>query len=511
MATAVLCAVPLLRMVPVVRGSSRMQYNDYWPMLDPTLRADGGLRWQGLLEARNQHPVVIPKLIYWANIVVSDGNNRTLGAYVLAAVAATIVGIGLLARGTEGLGRLRRCSLTVTASFLLLVPNGAWSFVKAMSGTAWLTANLLAVAALLAAQRRRRLLAPALALLATVTYGTGLAVWPALVVLAVLRDGPSARLLRHEWPTIVAGAAAIGRYAWWYASASIPGPPRPGTLELVERVARSLASLPVDGDAPLLGLAALIAGVVAVGWCWRRGVLPAAAPWVGLMVFGIMSLTLVSLSRREVVAGRYISLAALALVGLCGTTLVALPSSWRWVWALPAPLVVAASLGTSTAAPTLASSTTRHDVLAIGMHLGVVDGTQVHGGRTPLPHITDRLRELGHYPFDREAPMACGRLGEVVDVDDVPLDEEEAFVIEQGGLSLITTYIEARGLLPPDQEVDCVVALDRSDRVVGAGPVRERPEHDALGFDVISQPVPDLRIAVRFAGRSDFAIVPDRS
>lgn len=507
--TAALCAVPLARMVPVVRGSSRMQYNDYWPMIDPTLGADGGLRWQGLLEARNQHPVVVPKLIYWANIVVSDGSNRVLGAYVLAVVAATVVCLGLLARGTDGLGRLRRCALVVTASSLLLVPNGAWSFVKAMSGTAWLTTNLLAVAALLAARRRRSFLAPALALVATVTYGTGLALWPALVVLALLRDGRSA--LRQEWPTWVAGSMALGRYAWWYGSASIPGPPRPGPVELVDRVARSLSVLPADGEAPLLGLAVILAGVVAAGACWRRGVVADAAPWVGLMCFGTTSLSLVSLSRAQLFQGRYVSLAALAWVGLCGTILVAVPRTWRWAALLPLPLIVASTLGSSTAAPTLHGSTARHDLLAVGMHLDVVDGTTVIGERARFPHITDRLRARGHVPFDREAPFACGSMGEVVDVDETPLDEDDAFVVEQSAPSLLVAHVDAWGLLPGDREVDCVVALDGAGRVVGAGPVGSRPNQASPRFDVIARGVPDVRIALRYSGRTDFALVPDRS
>lgn len=502
MTTAFLCALPLLRMVPVVRSSSRTQYNDYWPMIATLIGADGGLRWQGLLEARNQHPIAVPKTVYWVNVLLTDGDNRALGAFVLAVVATTIVGVGVLARGTDGMGRVRRATVTVTAAFLLLAPNGAWSFVKAMSGTAWLTANLLAVGSLIAVQRRRRLLAPGLAVTATITYGTGLAVWPALFVAVLVRDGPSG--LRREWPTMAVGGVAIATYAVWYRSASLPGPPTPDVVTLADRVATALGALPADSPSLWLGALAVALALGATVACWRRGSLPHAGPWIGLTCYGFAALVLISLSRTDTVEGRYVSLAAVTWTGVTGIVLLALPRRW-WTAVVPVPLVVAATLGTATAAPTLEVSTQRHDLLAAAMHAGVAEGNRVNAARQPFPAITDALRARGHYPFGGDFPMACDAMGQVVPLSDAEPDGRTVSVRPPQRRESIAGGVVLGGIVRGDGHgVDCAVAVDASGRVVGAGPVDADPTGApaAAGathtFEVVAPDRPDLRVAVRF-------------
>ncbi|NLV56079.1 MAG: hypothetical protein GXY13_10750 [Acidimicrobiales bacterium] len=359
------------------------------------LGADGGLRWRGLLEARNQHPVVLPKAIYWINVLATDGDNRSLGIVVIAIVALTVGLVALLARSTPGIGRARRAALVLGASFLLFAPNGAWNFVKAMSGTAWLTANLLTVAAVLADHHRRRGLAAGLAVLASISYGTGLAAWPALAVAAVVRHGRHAP--RRAWPIVVAGVVTLGWYAAWYRSSTFPRGPSGGRLAVVERTLAGIGSLPGDGRAAVpLGIVALGLAAAALAVGLRRGQAAACAPWVAILAYGTAAMALVATSRAESFQARYTSISALTWLGVTGLVLVAVPRPRRWAALVPAPLVVAATLATTYGPPSLDADTRRHDLLAVAMQIGVADGNRVGGGLHPFPVMTDRLRARGH-------------------------------------------------------------------------------------------------------------------
>ena len=71
----VIAAVPVVRMLLLVLQAHRLPYNDYWPMIDSVLTDEGGFDLGGLFELRNEHPIVVPKLLYWLNLQVSGGSN----------------------------------------------------------------------------------------------------------------------------------------------------------------------------------------------------------------------------------------------------------------------------------------------------------------------------------------------------------------------------------------------------------------------------------------------------
>ena len=497
-------AVPLLRALPLVRDSSRMQHSDYWPMLDTMLGDDGGLRWAGLLEARNQHPVVIPKAIYWLNVLAADGDNRTLGLVTLGIVAATVVLVGLIARTTPGLGRGSRVSLTISASVLLFAHQGAWGIVKAMSGTAWFTANAFAVAAVLAAQRGRRVAPAVLAVLATISYGTGLAAWPAVGVVLIASARSRRDLVRH-WPTAVAGTVSLGLYGAWYSSRPFPGPPRPGPLALGERVLTGLGSLPGDGRAPVaLGLLAVALGAVALAVAWRRRLLAAAAPWLGFVAYGGSSLVLIATSRTDSTASRYTSLAALTWLGVVGLVLVALPRR-GWTALVPIPLVVAVGLGGNQTVQDIRPATAGADLLAGRILSGVADGSTTGGERHPFPAITERLRVRGHHPFTSDR-VDCGLMGRTVDVGS-RLPSTRAAVILATEDRLLQGWGMSRGWVLPGGDVECALVVDGDDRVIGAGPTRAG-DHGRVFFTVVSPLAPERRVVIRFAGDDRLYPVP---
>lgn len=498
----VLSALPLVRMVRVVRRSSLTQYNDYWPMLDSLLRDDGGLRVRGLVELRNEHPVFLPKLAYWLNVELFHGSNHSLAFLVIAIVALQVVLVGLLAARTPGMGRWAATSLVVTASSLLFARNGAWNFVKAMSGTAWLSANLWALAALLAQERGRRFLVPLLGLLATFSYGTGLIVWPALTISALVR-GP--RVARTQWPTYLAGSASLVWYGLWYRSRpSLPFASRPSLIEVSGRTLEGVGSVMAEGTAArVLGAAAM--ALIATGTVRLRSRLGAAAPWIGLAAFGLGGSALIALGRytpgADFGASRYSSLSALTWIAAAGLLLLSLPPR-PWVALLPLPIVVAVAVGGSASVEDLKPATLNHDLLAVAIRIDVADRGQVQGGLRPFPPITERLEQTGHYPFTDDFPFACGELGRPVATssDQViagqvePRSEPRAPEAE----SLVGT-LGARG-----RSVECIVVLDASDVVVGAGVPRPRTPGGRLPFETIAPRGAGHAVYVRFESSDTF-------
>jgi hypothetical protein len=467
-------ALPTIRMARWVADGSATQHTDYWWMLDSLLGEGGEIRWEGLREARNGHPVVVDKLLYLLNLDLAHGSNLTLGAIVLALGVALIGGVGLLARGTPGLGRWGRVGLVVASAFAVMSPAGGWSYIKAMSGAAWLTADLSFVAALVAQQRRWRVATVAFGLLASISYGTGLAVWPALAVSGLVRDRTR---WRAQWPVWAAGAVVLGLYVRWRIAAHA-GTGSNGPVAVLRGTA-ILVLAPVLPDSPAMAVAvcaAVVAGMlVAVVACRDR--IAAAAPWTGLVVFGLLATALVARTRvvgdearGDPVPSRYWSISAWVWIGLLGMSLVAFRGH-RWRLLLPALLVVGTLVEGVGEIDGLSGANENQDLLGIAMVLGVADGQHIGGGDNPFPPITERARAVGHQPFDGSVDVGCGLLGEEVRVEPLP-EGSDGWVVNRPRPGS-PAVLHHTGLVQiPGRRIDCVVVVDAESRVVGAGIIR---------------------------------------
>ena len=144
------------------------------------------------------------KLLYWINLQVTGGSNVALGLVVLGVVLGQVAVVAVLSRDLGRRWALAPPLLTAAAAYLLFGRQGAWHFVKSMSGAAWLTANLFALLAVWAQLRGRRVLPLVFATLATLSYGTGLVTWPVLILVGLL----GGTRLRQLWPTFALGLAA---------------------------------------------------------------------------------------------------------------------------------------------------------------------------------------------------------------------------------------------------------------------------------------------------------------
>ena len=273
---------------------------------------------RGALTFQNEHPVVLPGFIYWVNAKLTGGSNNVLGLYVVAVGITTLVVMVRALPSDIKADRALRGTFVVLLAALLFAPRGIHNFVFAMSGTAWLTANALACVAILVAWRRNPYAALPFAALAALSYGTGLATFPVLVLIAVLQQRP--RLVVG----ILAAAAvlAAGLYLSQYeAPPWVPG----GSQTVVDVLRRSLQVLG-SPFAHELELAALVGALlpcvagVAIAAAHRQGRLAELAPWIGIIAYGMAGSLLIGWSRGGLpdiaaVGSRYVSVGVLAWAG----------------------------------------------------------------------------------------------------------------------------------------------------------------------------------------------------
>jgi hypothetical protein len=489
--TAALALVPALRMAWMIRGAPRLQYADYWPMIVTVLRPDGGIDLGGVAEFRNEHPVMFAKVLYWLNVQVTAGSNVALGGVVIGIVLLQVVLIGLLGRRTGPSERRVWPVLVVAASVLLFARQGLWHFYLAMSGTAWLTANLFAIAALVAQHRRRTGLMVLAAVAASVSYGTGLAVWPALIVAGTLRD-------RNLWRQWYLGALGVVTFIW-YRSVFVEinrdtvgrPPPMKALRQILEVIGGHLYPQDRAVSVPIGG-AIVLTAIVAVGtFAWRRlrgGEDRGGSAWTGLVAYALGGAVLIGAARDNIfvsfTASRYAAIGGLILVavlGLLAAVVPALPRLQRapgwWGAVAVLPLLVAVTLAGGTREAEMRRGAQYQDLLAISLHLDIASESSFWlGGLGRMPaDIEELLRASEHIPFDGSFDLDCGRLGTTIDADEVaPLPPGMSAGIESWERERLIAALGTQGWVDPgDASVRCVVIADSAGTVVGAAGIGE--------------------------------------
>lgn len=191
---------------------SSLPDSDYWGNISGIV-TDTGVRLSldQLFRHNNEHIVVIPKLIYAANYLVSSGSNTGLIVYSLAVGVACTALLLFLASETliDTPWRLLLCA--VLFPLVMFSAKLTHSYFLGMSGTIWLTADLfviLSAAALARAVSNESAGWLALSLLAAVlgvlAYSTGIYMLIVLVVLCL------AKLLRPQLPGPNSRPALLG-------------------------------------------------------------------------------------------------------------------------------------------------------------------------------------------------------------------------------------------------------------------------------------------------------------
>ncbi len=412
-----------------------LQRNDYWgdfrQLLDGDRLTHEPLRW---LQARsNEHRIMLPLLLWTANLQLTHGDNRALSLVSLALLLATFA---VLWRALPESVRGSPAALVgfgLPLAGLLATPVAAHCWVMGFSGNQWYLANFSAAAAIACFARLRRgspwwALLPALALTlpGAFAHSTHLALWPALFVVALLVPVPRGTVALCA----AASVAFAGLFLWQYAVPRNHPVPGQETASLGRFFASylSLRASAAPAFARWWGAAGLGLFALALVLVLRRQRAQRAvfAPWLALAVYALLNAAGTSLARAGfgesmALTSRYASLPALFWLGTLGTLgLVAweAPADRRRRGLLLLSLVTAAFLG----------ATYRSGRELLLQHLKAVE-RQPLGGLAVLWKVPDEdaLRTIcfspnlpqisraffsraGQKPYDREAEWNLGRL-----------------------------------------------------------------------------------------------------
>lgn len=474
-AVAAAGAVPLFLLAFVLQGS-RMQFGDYFYMLSSIFDDDGTFAPEGLLVHANEHLIAVPKLIYALNAKVLGGSNITLGVFVWLTSMATLLVMMWCLRGLMR----RRTSSQVVLVWLLVAAcfplKAMHNYVYGMSGTAWILANLFAVSGVALVARGWSLGAGFVGVLATFTYGTGLALWPAIVVVLIVRRS------RPTWRDIAmltmgALAVAVERST----SVVVHGHPPPDWSPLV--VGRSFfiavgSSFTDSAElAVLLGLALFMLLLYGM-----RALFPADPDRALLFVLGVggyatSALLLVSLSRgvfgdETLTAGRYMALSALFAMSVALVALLAWGGRpWRWLTAMGVGLALVASVPTI---ERFRQVVIDQNVAAVAARIGVAGDGYLRGYESDSGAL---LAALGNYPFDQGFGSDCGLLGENVE-EQLELDSGAVQgTVDDLSASRNQRGVNVSGWAYSTVRIQCVLLIDEGSIVIGAGVTGvERPD-----------------------------------
>jgi hypothetical protein len=416
--------VPVLTTLRDVFDAGRLQGLDYLYIIVRVFNPDGTFKPFDLRNfLSNEHILGLPTLFYWLNIKLFDGDNRTLGVFVVAMGALTVVALGLALPKT--LPPLVRAGLVLAASALMFSPHGLWNYARAMSGTAWITANLIVIVALMFAVRGRWWPAWTLVLLGSLSYATAFAAWPVLSVVAFARRDPWWKRLL---PLVVGGALVL---LWWTFKPSAPraGNPTSDPASMMYYFLAIVGKLwTTDAGAVAAVCGALVLGVYIALASSKVAREPRMWFWWAVALHGLLGAVMITAARVDyggevgLNTSRYTSVSVLlsvpALVMLATVVYQRLPLR---TFQLAGAVIMAGLLGFALGGPDGAverAADKEHQVEAVAIRGGYNDAYR----RYPLAQdLVPRLRALHHYPFTDDFTLGCGgpELGSMLNLDDM--------------------------------------------------------------------------------------------
>ena len=320
---------------------------DYWPNIAGLVTGHGlDINLAGLFRHNNEHIIVIPKLIYAANYLLTSGSNTGLIVYSIAVGAACAALLIYLARDLlqEMPWRLAACA--VLFPLVMFSAKLTHSYFRGMSRTIWLTADLfviLSAAALVKAALSGRpiwLLASLLAAtVGVLSYST--AVYSFLVLLGFCLVLLLLPKFRSTMPTallvgMIAFIAIVLGLGIAYRQQS-HGPYVLDLLALAHFVLTYIGNALAIGSswlqallAPLIGAVILAIGGLSIGKLWADNRLKETAVWIILFFYAPFNALMTGIGRLNrdaqiATASRYQSVAAITLIAAIALLLAALP------------------------------------------------------------------------------------------------------------------------------------------------------------------------------------------
>ena len=285
--------------------------------------------WLSVLQPHNEHPVVIPKLVYAA--LLKTVGLRAYWPYMAVLLALHATNAFLL---FELVRRRSGDLIGMAAAAVVLVLGAGWENLLWAFQMAFVGSVACGLGALLALQRLSgpRGIAPAVALTSASILFSGIGLFFALAVavqMAIEKD----RRRDLLWLAPIAVALAI-----WYVTlgrTGTPTNPPPSVVNLTIAPVYVLwgvgaAAAALIGESGWWGAVILVLALAAVGWSWRRRTPDAfamaiAAAMLGL--YGVTALTRGQFGYDQAASGRYVYEGAIFWLLLLSDAAAALP--WR--------------------------------------------------------------------------------------------------------------------------------------------------------------------------------------
>lgn len=514
---------------------------DYWGNIRGVITESGvSLDPDQLLRYNNEHIVAIPKLVYAANYLLTSGSNIGLIVYALVVGAACAILLVLLARDLlrDTPARWILCALLFPLAIFSAKLSHSYYF--GMSGTIWLTADLLVImsmAALAQAAKMRSagwLVASLLsALLGVLAYST--AIYALLVLLIFCGIHLLAPRFHGRLPwQALAGVAAIAMASLAALLIYRPHPQGHPPLDfdpigLAGFVLTYLGGSISNGYLqPVMGLVMLAAGALAIRRLLadRRG--DDILLWVALFFFAPFNALMTGIGRlgfglMAAMSSRYQSVTAISLIATIALLLAALPkedTSRRSVLirsgAIAALLIVAVFLATNRHSTKLyAKFLEDKPVAEIALRLGIA-GEQHIRAATPAMNqfrrVLPALHAVHHVPFN--ARSRCENLmGESLpatsEVNSGELESMAAYPVWQQE----QTAVELSGWGGTAEDAaECIAIVDGDGVVIGAGisgdlrldPLTRREAR--IGWRAVATPPRQMPVCAfaLFPGTSEF-------
>lgn len=431
----------LFYLVPFARYGE-LPYNDYYGVI-ATISHDNGelvsdpLAWIQLKS--NEHSVLLPGLIYAANIWLFDGDNRGHSAAALIFLALTFAFVwSYLPRSWRDSNA--DCFLGALAvGMFVFTPVTSHNVVMGFSGVMWFLANALAVGSffvlLRASEHERQTWVWILVLtglLAAFTYSTHLAMWPALGIGWLLLGAD-----RKTLPPLLTGAIiAIGTHL---ALRTDRGNPPPGdSLAEIPVFLLGYLGLPYSRELTIARGMGTLAALATLALIWRtlyasRETRRRLTPWAMLVVYGTSAGLGTATARAGIpqiaTSTRYATLAAFVWLGLLVGWLLLYEKTWanrrkstvvHFVLAATVLALPTYSYGSKLLKHRLKRADNQTEA-ALALRLGITHPATLEPLTPWTGHLLAArpfLQSSGHVPFDR--PDLRGHPAEELDLQVTP-------------------------------------------------------------------------------------------
>ena len=349
-----------LLVICVSRYGVNVPYGDGWLMI-PLIE-----KWQNhqltlsdIFQQHNEHRIAIPKLIYLAFATLTNWNLRAEMFFSIALCIGTSFGLYLLLKQTVRLSRTQVLLLWCVCNIFIFSPaqaeNWLWGFQLQM-----FIPQLCLVAALVAVSVEpcsltRWAVGAGLTLIATLSFGNGLLLWPVLSLVMIMRR--ERRSLLIAWALL--GAVVVALYFHHYISAPKSRPITGNWLDypayFLVFLGGPLVRQRMLFSAIMIGAAGLTLFGAFFIYFFRRGGqrLHRAAPWLALGSYAVASAAVAAATRvhgepLQAADSRYLTISQhmyLALIALSvlasGTGETKNEKSFGWLTASKAPLITA--------------------------------------------------------------------------------------------------------------------------------------------------------------------------